>query len=47
MMGMANAADVTLFADCMHAIDCKMHSEMKVQEVVDSPTATFMHQVRL
>eukprot|EP00955_Chlamydomonas_euryale_P084855 364013-Chlamydomonas_euryale.AAC.11 len=41
-----NLGNVTMFADCMQAIDCKMVQEMKVHEVVESPVATFMHQVR-
>lgn len=42
---LTDVLNISLFAGCMQAIDCKMVQEMKVQEIVESPTATFMHQV--
>mmetsp|Transcript_27693 Transcript_27693/g.71275 ORF Transcript_27693/g.71275 Transcript_27693/m.71275 type:complete len:386 (+) Transcript_27693:191-1348(+) len=35
----------TRFAQCMHAIDCKMREEMRVNNEPSSPVATFMHQM--
>jgi len=33
------------FLQCMHAIDCKMNYEMRVENTVEDPVATFMHQM--
>ena len=36
---------VTNFNECLHAMDCAMHTEMRVAAHHDDPLTTFMHQM--